>query len=78
MKNEEKRAIAREILELIAPPLLEEGEITAAIFAAENGLSHKQASDDLERATKQGVIEKRGEKVLHNGAWQWAYRIPGK
>lgn len=77
MTDEEKRAIAREIRELIAPPTLEEGAITASIYAEENGLEYKFASDALTRAWKRGQIERGEEKIFHDGRWQWAYKIPG-
>lgn len=74
MTDEEKRAIAREIRELITPPKLEEGWITASLYAEELDIEYKQASDDLKRAARRGQIGQSEEKVFHAGRWQWAYK----
>ena len=73
MKDNEKRAIAQEIMEIITAPTLAENEITASMYAEANGITKRQADSVLKRAVANQQITRRDEKVLYQGNWQWAY-----
>ena len=74
MNDNERRAIAQEMRELITTPTLAENEITASMYAEANGITKRQADSVLKRAVAKQQITRRAEKVLHQGNWQWAYR----
>ena len=52
---------------------LQPGEFTVSQYAEQNSITHQQAKGELERAVEAGTVERKVDKILLDGNWQWAY-----